>query len=172
MNFHGFLRDPVDIKKLILYVLKQLPLPCHVDILSEYVMGVAAVDYFSFTVSLAELVESDIVRKSEGEYYSVTQKGGEVFELCKNDLPPAMRNALKAPLREVAQEMLRQKLITAEMQREGKALYVNLGYSDGIGPIMSMKLLCADEDYAAKAIERYKKEAEDIYLEIISRLCE
>lgn len=172
MEFHGFLRGPVEIKKLIIYVLAQLPLPCEREVLSEYVMGVAAVDYFSFTVYLAELVDTENVRIVPEDKYELTGKGKEVYELSKTDLPPAMRNALKAPLRKVADEMLRQTLITTDMHRESKGLYVQLGYTDGIGPIMSMKLLCPNEEYAAKAIAKYREEAENIYLEIIHRLCE
>ena len=172
MERYGFIHEKLDIKILILFVLNELPAPVDELKLSELVFCDDGIGYFDYSDCLAELTESGQIMEQDHKY-QITSLGRENVEVVGSSIPYSVRTkALKltAPL---AAQMRRAAMITAEHQTDDDGLCtVHLSVSDGISPILEMRILAANEQ-AAEAMEKtFQDDAENLYHKIVGILTE
>ena len=170
-NNFGFIRDKLDIKILLLYILEKLPGPVEAVILSDLALFDGGFTWFDYTDCLAELVKAELAAETEDGRYEITEKGRRDVGYVGTSLPFSVRakaDRLTAP---VAAAMRRDNQIetAVEPRRDGSAA-VSLRLSDGVGEVISLRLAAPDEA-SAKAIEtRFQKYAEKICNEILQLL--
>ena len=87
---YGFIHEKLDIKILILFVLRRLPAPVDIDMLADAVICDGGISYFDFADCLAELVETDHVTESDGKYL-ITDKGITNSQITESSLPFTVR---------------------------------------------------------------------------------
>lgn len=166
----GFIRDTLEIKLLILYVLKQLPDKISFVDLPHLVLVDGGFDYFQFSQCLAELVDTGHVRK-DGDDYSITEKGAEHLNALENKLPYTVKVKAKKQAAPTAAQMRRDALVLASHQvREDGTCMLKLSLSDDVGEVMKLRLLVDSEDRAVKMEKNFHDRAEEFYLEIIRML--
>ena len=171
MENHGVLREKLDIKLLLLYILRRLPGECRGETLSELVLEHGGVGYFEYAECLGELIDTDHV-KSSLQGFSITEKGDRNCEIVESSLPYTLRTRLSAELKPLAESMRRSAMITARHSVGEEGCKVELGLSDGAGSILEMRLLCAGEEQAARIEERFRGSAEEYYNRIMELLTE
>lgn len=86
----GFIRDKLQLKLLILYILSHLDQAADLPELTDLVLCDEGVDYFSFTDALSELVETGHVAHADN-LYAITSKGREHLQVCESNLPYSVR---------------------------------------------------------------------------------
>ena len=99
----GFIRDKLQLKLLILYILNQFAQPVSLSLLTELVLCDEGVDYFSFSDALSELKTTGHVSMND-ECFSITGKGSEHVRICESNLPYSVRMKCDRNAKAVQQE--------------------------------------------------------------------
>ncbi|MBR5490928.1 MAG: DUF4364 family protein [Oscillospiraceae bacterium] len=167
----GFINDKLDIKLLILFVLRRLPAEIDMEELAELVLIDGGVGYFDYKECLAELMTTAQVEEN-GSKVKITAKGLRNEEILENDLPYSVRHKAELTLAPVAEEMRRSAMIHANHEETDGGVMVYLSVSDGIGTILDMKILTSDTEQAKLMEGNFRKKAEEFYHRFVSELCE
>ena len=171
MDSFGFIHEKLDIKILILFVLRRLPEVVDPETLLELCQCDDGIGYFDYAECLSELVESGhIVHEEDG--YRITEKGARNADAVESSLPYSVRMKALRLLAPVEERMRRAAMITARHESGKDGCQVELAVSDGKGEILRMKMLCAGEDQARQIEKRFRKDAEGYYQRIMEMLTE
>ncbi|MGI5985726.1 MAG: DUF4364 family protein [Clostridiales bacterium] len=170
MDRLGFIHEKLDIKILILYVLRRLPKPVSFETLSDLVMIDDGFDYFEYSQCLAELVDTGHVEQNENSY-KITEIGAVHGDTVESSIPYSVRLKAERNARPLIEKMRRDALIgtSHELLKNG-GCNVKLSLSDGIGDIISLSILSSDEEQAKKIEKYFREDAENIYHKIVNLL--
>jgi len=168
-NF-GFIHEKLEIKILILFILRRLPEPVTLDVLTELAMCDDGISYFDFTECVAELVSTEHI-KLEDNMYSVTVKGARNGATTEYSLPYSVRTKAEESASAIRSAQNRNSLIKTlyTVNPEGGCI-VRLSMSDGVGDIISMELFAANERQAQELEKGFRKDAESIYHALIKMI--
>ena len=166
---HGFIREKPDIMLLILFVLRRLPAEIDGERLAELVLVDGGLNYFDYKFCLAELVRTSQVEETENGY-RITEKGVKNCEALEDTLPWTARADAGRNMAPVVGEMRRSSMILAEHAAAQGGVSVSLSLSDGLGSILDVRILAADEAQAAKIERNFNKNAESLYHRLLLEL--
>lgn len=170
MDRFGFIHDKLDIKILILFVLGRLPAVIDGNGLSQLVLIDDGISYFDYTDCLAELVETEHVEETDSGY-RITEKGARNGSAIESSLPYSVRKKAERILTPVAEKLQRENMIVSEiLPAEDGTARAKLSLSDGVGEILSLQILCADEAQARAVCENFRADAERYYHRMIGML--
>ena len=128
----GFIREKLDIKILILYILARLPGPVDRDGLEDVVFCDGAVDYFSFSECLSELVATGHITDND-DRYEITPLGRDDGAVMESSLPVSVRARADMAMLPVADRVSRETMIRADHEQTDSGCMVHLSLSDGKG---------------------------------------
>lgn len=168
---YGVLREKLDIKILLLFILRRLPGVCDAETLAKLVMTDAGVGYFEYAECLGELEDAGhVTRLPDG--FQITEKGDRNCAIVESSLPYTIRSRLSRLMEPIAEDMRRRALITAEHRQGDDGCQVHLAMSDGLGQILDLRLLCAGDKQAELIENNFRARAEDYYNRIMELLSE
>ena len=168
---YGFIHEKLDIKLLILFVLRHLPAEIDGEKLADLVLIDGGIGYFDYKECLAELVNTTQIEETEGGY-RVTAKGARNCEVLETSLPYSVRAKAERVMAPVIEEMRRSEMILANHEKGKNGVTVYLAVNDGVGNIFDLKILAADVDQARRIEKNFKKDAEGFYNRFIRELSE
>ena len=168
----GFIHERIEIKVLILFIMRRLPEPVTLDVLAGLTLCDDGIGYFDVTECISGLIETKHL-KLEGGKYSLTPKGEQNGEVLEKNLPYSVRTKAEAAAALVRANLNRNSMIKAHRTSiEDGGYKVHLSLSDGIGDIISIELFAANEQQAGVLEKKFRKDAEKIYHSIIKMLVE
>ena len=171
MDRFGFIHEKLDIKILILYILRRLPGVVDPETLLELCQCDGGIGCFDYSDCLSELVETGHIEKTD-DGYCITKKGERNADAVESSLPYSVRRKADKLIEPVEEQLPRDAMITARHENGESGCVVELAVSDGVGDLVSLRLLCADES-AAKLMEKnFRRDAEGYYQKIIELLSE
>ena len=171
MAGHGFIHDKLEIKFLILYICARVIEPIPFETVLDLTMCDDAIDYFDFSECLADLVKTEHLTLSEDGFYAITEKGVRNSQICESSLPYSVRLRCDRNLEECNRKLRRKSQVKASYKRRENGTYtVSLFLSDDMGPIMDLQLMTPQEGMARMVQDRYMKDPEKLYGQIIKLL--
>ena len=172
MAKYGFIHDKLDIKMLILYLLDRAAGPLSPDLLAELAMAHTGVEYFDFTESTAELVESGHVELT-GEGYLITEKGRANSAACESSLAYSVRSRCDSDLASVNAALRRKAQVRGEVRHTPEGTVIaHMALDDEGGNLLTLELLCPSEEQAGKLIAGFQAGPERLYHRILTQLTE
>jgi len=166
----GFIRSELDIKILILFVLRRLVQPVDLETLTDLTLIDDGISYFDFADCVSDLVRTGHVLLKSG-LYSVSEKGAANGAAVESSLPYSVR--VKAEKAAAAQAAIqaRDSMITASstVRRRGGCT-VQLGLSDGVDAVLDLAVLVPDAEKAEMIQKHFRAHAEQIYKQIMELL--
>jgi len=166
----GFIHDKLDIKILILFILRRMSEPVTLDKLAELTLCDDGISYFDFAECVSELVSTGHIA-ADGDSYTITEKGVRNGTVTENGLPYSVRVKAEKSAAAANAQLRRQSMITASRSiRRGGGYTVDLGLSDGIGEILSLELYAANEAQAVALENGFRDRAESLFNTIIETL--
>ena len=171
MDNFGFIHEKLDIKILILFILRRLPGTVDPETLMELCQCDGGIGYFDYSDCLSELVATGHVEEN-GDGYRITEKGARNADAVESSLPYSVRVKAARLLAPVEERLRREAMIVARHESGGAGCFVELGMSDGKGDIARLRLLCADEEQARRIEKRFRRDAEGYYQRIMEMLTE
>ena len=170
-NF-GFIHNQIEVKVLILFIMRRLSKPVSLEILTGLALCDDAISYFDVTECVANLVETSHL-SLENEEYSLTPKGERNGEILEKNLPYSVRIRAEAATTLARASINRDAMIKTERETIDDGGYkVKFSLSDGVGDIMAMELFVANEKQANTLEKTFRNDAEKIYHAIIKMLAE
>ena len=172
MERFGLIHSKLDLKILILFILRRLPAAIDREALSELVLQDEGVGYFDYTECLSELQDTQHVERTEAGL-RITEKGERNCLAVESSLPYTVRADAERALAPVVRAMNRSAMISASHSAlpEGGCL-AELSMGDGVGEVISLHLLVPDPAQAEKMEAKFRAEAEKIYQRIVEILSE
>ncbi len=171
MEQFGFVREELDIKILILYILARLPGPVDRESLADIVFCDGAINYFSFSECLSELISTGHIMKERGKY-EITAKGREDGAMIETSLPISVRDNADMGMLPVAERISREAMIRTKHTKEPSGTVVRLSLSDGKGIIFDLSALVGDEEQAKQIEKKFRLNAEEYYIRILNMFME
>ena len=172
MDNFGFIRDKLDIKILILYVLNRLPRPVDITTLSELVFCDDGINYFDYMDALAELVNSGHAGLLDDKFF-ITAKGVRNSEEMESTLPFTVRMKAGKAAERTARMLNRSAMVRASHEKkEDGNCNVSLSLSDSLGNILRLEILAGSEEQAREMEQKFQSRAEDLYMRIANMLLE
>ena len=170
--YYGFIREKLEIKILILFILRRLPEPISLEELTELTMCDGGISYFDFMECVAELVKTEHLQLEDDKYH-LTEKGARNGETTENSLPITVRTHVENTTFAKRSKHNRNAMIKTHHAIDPRGnCTVSLSLTDGIGEVVSIELF-AVSDKQALALERgFRKNAESIYNALIEMILE
>lgn len=172
MQRYGFVRSELDIKTLILYILRRADMPITFETLTEMSMCDGALDYFELTGCLDSLFETGHVELSNG-FYQITKKGRGNLEICESSLATSVLRNADETVDKIAFRLRREQYIDTEINKNEKDEYLfSCRLRDDTGEILSLEMKVPNKEQAKKLETGFKENAENIYNILLSALLE
>ena len=160
---YGFIHEKIDIKILILFVLRRMPEPVSFDVLTDMTMCDDGISYFDFVDCVAELVKTEHIQLMD-DNYSLTDKGARNGMITEYNLPFTVRMDVEQRTFEYRNKENRNTMIEASHTTNSDGTFsVKLSLSDGLGEIASIVLVAANEQQVLALEKGFRKNAENIY---------
>ena len=167
----GFIHDEMELKVLILYVLRKVNMPIPRNELTDLVLLCDdGIGYFEFAECLYDLIRTGHIREEDGAY-ALTQKGVENGMAAEQGIRYSVRIRADKASATTRQLLERDSMIhaTHELRQLG-GFTVKLSMGDGMGQLIDLELLCGDADQAKIIESNFRKHAEKLYGKIIDLL--
>ena len=185
----AFIQDKLEIKFLILYIASRLTEPVDGADLQDMTMCDEGIDYFDYAECLSDLVKTEHLRVTEDGQYVITEKGRRNSGICESSLPYSVRQlsdrhiaAWNKAAGHFADPVLEvRNSLGWEPFEEDWALYagyvgetgettVELRLRDDVDSLMTLDLMVADKADAEALAERFQREPEKVYTQIVAAL--
>jgi len=164
----GFIHEEIEIKMLILFVMRRLPGPVAMEVLTELAMCVEGISYFDVTDCILKLIETEHLQLIDGEY-ALTPKGERNGEVLEENLPYSVKQKAENLTAKIRTSMNRNAMIkTSRMENETGGHKVALSLSDGVGEILKMEIFAINEKQATKLEKGFRENAEEIYHSVMN----
>jgi len=171
MAVHGFIRDELEIKALILYIAARVAEPVPFDTLMDLTMCDEAIGYFDFSQCLAYLVRTDHLTLSKDGLYAITEKGRENSLICETSLPYSVRLRCDKNLTDCNRMLRRKSQVKAStVQRENGTYTVSLSLEDDMGSVMDLKLMVVRKEMADQLERQFLATPEKLYSAVMEAL--
>jgi len=168
MAGHGFIHDKLDIKFLILYIAARIIEPVPFNTILELALCDEGVDYFDFSECMRDMVETNHLTLSEDGLYAITEKGIRNSEICESSLPYSVRLRCDRELDSWNRKLRRKHQVRATAAKRDNGTYtVHMALDDDLGNIMDLQLMAVQENMAQVFMERFQKNPEYIFTEIM-----
>ena len=168
-NF-GFIREKIEIKILILYIMRRIAGPVMFETLAELTMCDDGVSYFDYADCVMELVKTEHLMLADNKY-TITAKGIRDGETTETSLPLTVRQYAANAADAVRMTQNRNTMITTSHSSEPNGgCKVNLALSDGVGDLINMELFAANEKLAKSLEKGFRKKAESVYHALIEMI--
>ena len=167
----GFIHDKLEIKFLILYIAARVSEPLPPEGMQELTMCDDGIDYFAYAECLNDLVQTEHLRLTEEGCYAITPKGLKNSEICESSLPYSVRLRTDKNVAEYNRRLLRRNQVQSQVTaRENGSYVVELRLRDDVDSLMTLDLMVADKADAEALAERFQREPEKVYTQIVAAL--
>ena len=170
MEERGFIRDMLDVKVLILYVMSQAEKPLTIQSIYELCYQDDRLTYFDVCEAVPQLAATGHIREEENGCYMITEKGRENVEITGDSVAFTVRERAKAAVENYNREISRSGHVRTEvLERDGRFAAL-LELHDETGKLMSMELAAPSKKQARKLAAAFHSSAEQIYSAVLEDL--
>ena len=155
-------------KALILYVLNKVSKPISNDALLKLIISIDNMNYFYFQQFLLDLLENKYIIKNEDELYELTNEGLKALDLVKDLIPGIIKFKVDNTFKETLGEIQNEVSITTDFIPLNENEYnVECKIVENNQVLFKIELFAGTHEQAKKIADNWKKNAEDIYPEIL-----
>lgn len=171
MSGHGYIKDEMDMKIWILYILSRVVRPIDFSTLLEIVLTDEGANYFEFCQCLDALVQSGNVSLDEKDRYIASEKGCKNVAVVEDSIAFTARSRAAAAVDGINRQFRRESLIRTEVKKRSVGgCSVVMALDDDIGNLMTLELASGSEEQGQLLAQCFQKSAEDIYKQVLESI--
>lgn len=159
-------------KLLILYIIDNFNHKLKENDLSYFVLNIELFNYFYFKQYLKELESNGLVLFDSDKKYYLSDDGKKTLNIFYEQIPKENINFLDEKMEKYNHELAVKNSIIANSLEENGSHYADLKIIDGEIPVLNLKIEASDALMTKKISANFKKNAENIYSEILKILTE
>ncbi len=169
---HGFIRDLLDVKVLILFVTARVQSPVTAQQIYELCFQDDSLSYFDVQQAIWQLVDSGHLCKNEDETYTITAKGRDNGAITEDAVAYSLARRVTMAVDQFNLEQRRGQYVKTETGRQGDGYYVQMKLDDELGNLMQLRLMAPSQKQARKLANAFQKNAEAFYQTVMEILLE
>ncbi len=171
MEPHGFIRDKLDVKVLILVVTARLSYPVDQSTLYDLCLQDDAMSYFDFVQALPELLGTNHLSMDDQKQYTITEKGRDHEEVMADHIAISVRERAIAAVEAYNQKRHRNDFVhTAISSLENGEFSIQMQLDYEQGKLMALELTAPSEKQARNLEKAFQNNAEDIYKSVLTQI--
>lgn len=163
-------------KLLILHILKKAEMPLTNSQITQVVLDTEMMNYFSLQSLLSELTDSKLIatyKESGREYYTLTLNGEDSHDYFSSRIPETVVEKVDKYISSNKGNLLADTQIKSSFVKQSENEYiVNLRVVEDQSNLIDLNLNVSSEKQANSICNNWKKNASEMYTEIISLLIE
>ena len=163
MAEHGFIRDMLDVKVLILYVMSRAEKAMNIQNIYELCYQDDRLTYFDVCEAVPQLTGTGHLRELEGGLYEITEKGRENVEITGDSVAFPVRERAKAAVETFNKEITRSGHVRTEILERDGAFSALLELRDDLGKLMTIEIAAPSKKQARNLAASFHRCAEQIY---------
>lgn len=164
---NGFIRDILDVKVLVLFVLNLAEKPLDLEKIYELCFVDDRLTYFDICAVLPQMVSSGHVEELPEGLYAITEKGKENVAITGSSLAYTLRNKAAKAVETEKAESKKHEYITAGIKEHGDSFIAEVEMKDSFGPLMRLELAAPDKSQARKLSAVLQRNAAAIYKSVM-----
>lgn len=169
----GFIRDMLDVKVLILYVVNNAMNPLTLAEIYELCYQDDSLNYFDVSIAVPEMVGTGHLELVGEDHYAVTEKGKETQAITEDSIAYPVLQRTRAALERYNRKARRDSFIRSEiLARESGDYSVVLGLDDELGNLMTLELMAPSQTQAQALAKSFHKKAEKLFQVVMTELLE
>lgn len=173
MEGFGMIRDKLDTKVLIIFVMTRAMYPASGQDIYDICFQDESVNYFQVLESLPQLVETSHLKLISKDVYEITELGKETSAITEDSLPYSLRQKVIAAVEQFNRKVRRSNFVKTEiLPRNNNEFTVLLGLDDDIGPLLTVELMAPSQKQARAFEKAFQAKAERVYHSIMEILLE
>lgn len=167
----GFIRDMMDVKVLILFVLSRANYPMTIQEIYELCFQDECLSYFDVCTAIPEMVASGHLAETEEGRYEITERGRQDGTLTEDSIAFTVRQRAEDAVTRYNRQLRRRSFVkTQVIPRETGDFSVMLSLDDEKGNLMTLELMAPDQRQAVRLGKLFEGKAENIYNLIMAEL--
>lgn len=172
MENRGFIRDMLDVKVLILYVMSYSEKPLDLQSIYELCYQDDRLTYFDVCEAVPQLVASGHVQELGGGLLEITEKGRENAAITSDSVAFPVRERAKAAVESLNKESTRRGRVRTEvLERDGEFCAL-MELRDDLGKLMALEIPAPNKKQARTLSAAFHRCAERLYAAIMEDLLE
>lgn len=173
MEPHGFIRDMLDVKMLILFVASLARYPMTHQKIYELCFQDDSLSYFDLSIAVPQLVESGHLAEIAEDHYVITDKGRDAEEVTEDSVAYPVRERARAAVARFNEEARRDGLVQAQIaENEHGELRASVTLRDETGELMTLSLPAQSQQQARMLEKSLRARADRVYQAVMGVLLE
>lgn len=173
MEVHGFIRDILDVKLLILFVASRAEYPMSLQKIYELCFQDDSLSYFDLSIAVPQMVESGHLAEIEKDCYVITEKGRGAEEATEDAVPFPLRERAQAAVKRFNEQSKRDGFArTKVIACENGSFRVEAVVHDEHGELMMLALPAQTRQQARTLEAALRTKADQIYRTVMGLLLE
>ncbi|WP_053956121.1 DUF4364 family protein [Inediibacterium massiliense] len=172
--FYDNTKQLAEHKLILLYIFDKFSMALTNGQITQFVMEKDYMNYFLLQQFLGELVNTGMLeysKNSDNFFYVLTEKGRRTLQYFKNRLSNDLIEQLDQSIEQKKQILLKEMQVMADYSKNGENEYiVDLKVIENNIMLIDLKLNVVSNKHAKQICEKWKKEAPNIYGDIIGLL--
>ncbi len=163
MERHGFIRDMMEVKALILYITARAKYPATVLEIYDLCYQDECLSYFDVCTAVPELVQSGHLQELETGQYVITDKGRADGAETENSVAYSVRQRAGEAVEEFNRQTRRSGFVKAQVLPADNGYTVQMSLSDELGPLMRLEMSAPGKQTAQRIARSFEEKAERLY---------
>lgn len=165
----GFIRNMLDVKVLILYVMTRVQTPITAQQIFELCYQDDTVSYFDVCEAVPQMVQSGHLAEVSPDHFVITEAGHKISDVMSGTIAFPVAQRAKAAVEKFNKDVRRSARIRTEMQpKESGESVVTMEFSDTSGVLMRLELTAPSIPQGHRIEKTFRERAESIYQSIIT----
>jgi len=166
----GFIRDKLDVKLLVLYLLDRIVAPIDFAALTDLAMCDPGIDYFVFAEAVSELTESKHITKNN-DLFSISEKGHRSSVDCESSLSLVIRRRCDERIAPLNARLRRDAQVQSSIsENKNGSFTLALSLDDDMGNLMNLSLTAVSETQCEQMARYFRTNPEKVYRTLLFTL--
>ncbi len=161
-------------KLTLIYIMARFNVPLSYQQLTEFVMGLELMNYFTMLQYLTEMKETGLIEENqieEEQLVMVTKDGHRTLSMFSERISATSAETIEAAIELTKSKMAKERQIRANFKRVSESEFsVQLEMLEGNNHLMNLQFLVFTQERAKMLCESWKRNAPNLYGDLIHQI--